>query len=415
MPIRIQKIRFIQTAPDGINLGVVKVDTNQDGLYGVGCATFSYRQLAVRTVVEEYLSPLLEGRDPRDISEIWQLIHQNAYWRNGPIENNAISGVDMALWDIVGKMAGMPLYQLLGGKVRAGVPIYRHAEGRDIPEVCDQIRAWMAEGVTHLRCQMGGYGGNGYGPAPAAAPHGALDGVYLDNRKYIRDTVALMEGIRREIGPELQICHDVHSRLHPDEALDLAAALEPCRLFFLEDPLPPDRLDWYPRLRQRTCIPIAQGELFNHPLEWKTLIERGHIDFVRAHITQLGGITPAKKLQTLAACYGVRTAWHGPGDMSPVGHAANIHLDTASPNFGIQEWSGVRPPNFVIQKLSDNPGALAEVFPGMLVEEKGYVYPNDRPGIGVDINEAAAKKYPPCHNVTRWTQTRLQDGALQSP
>lgn len=415
MSVKIKDIRVICTAPEGINLVVVKVETNQPGLYGLGCATFAYRHLTVKNLVEEYLKPLLIGKDVENIESLWQLMHQNAYWRNGPAENNAISGVDMALWDIKGKMAGMPCYQLFGGKCREGIPVYRHVDGSDLDEICDNIARFQDMGITHLRCQCGGYGGGGYGKAPATAPEGSQDGIYLDSRKYIRDTVKLFEGIRNRIGYDMALVHDVHERIAPIEAVRLAKELEPFDLFFLEDPVPLEQIEWLKILRQKTNIPIAQGELFNNPAEWKHLITERLIDFIRVHLSQIGGITPARKLQIFAEQFGVRTAWHGPGDMSPLAHAANIHIDLAAPNFGVQEWSGIEPPNFVIQDLKGPHGALLEVFPGLPEFKDGYVYANGKPGLGVDLDEKEAEKYPCENTVTVWTQTRLRDGSLQTP
>ena len=415
MAVKIQDIKVICTAPEGINLVVVKVETSEPGLYGLGCATFAYRHLAVKLVVEEYLRPLLSGRCVEDIEDLWQLMHQNGYWRNGPIENNAISGVDMALWDIKGKMANMPVYQLFGGKCREGIPVYRHADGRDLTELCENIQRFQEMGITTIRCQCGGYGGESYGQTPALAPVGAKPGVYLDGRKYIRDTVKLFEGIRSRIGEEVQLVHDVHERIAPGEAVKLAKELEPFDLLFLEDPVAIEQTEWLQRIREQSMTPIAEGELFNNPREWKKLITERLIDFIRVHISQIGGITPARKLQIFAEQFGVRTAWHGPGDMSPLAHAANIHIDLAAPNFGVQEWSGIEPPNFVIQQLKGPHGALLEVFPGLPEFKDGYVYANDKPRLGVDLNEKEAKKYP-CENVvTTWTQTRRRDGALQTP
>lgn len=415
MSVKIEDIRVICTAPEGINLVVVKLITNQPGLYGLGCATFAYRHLAVKHLIEEYLTPLLRGRDVEDIEELWQLMHQNAYWRNGPIENNAISGIDMALWDIKGKMAGMPLYQLFGGKCREGIPVYRHADGKNLEELCENIERFREMGLTHIRCQCGGYGGGGYGTAPASAPLCARDGIYLDSGKYIRDTVALFAGIRERLGDEIELIHDVHERIAPIEAIRLARELEPYHLFFLEDPVPLEELSWLRKLREKTVTPIAQGELFNNVYEWRRIISEQLINYIRVHITQIGGITPARKLQIFAEQYGVRTAWHGPGDMSPLAHAANIHIDLAARNFGVQEWSGIEPPNFVIQELKGPHGALLEVFPGCLEFKQGYVYANDKPGLGVDIDEREAAKYPCEVTVTTWTQTRRRDGALQTP
>lgn len=415
MSVTIERIRVICTAPEGINLVVVKVETNQPGLYGLGCATFAYRHLTVKHLIETYLAPLLIGRNAENIEELWQLMHQNGYWRNGPVENNAISGIDMALWDIKGKMAGMPVYQLFGGKVREAVPVYRHADGRNLEELCENIERFREMGITTIRCQCGGYGGDSYGTIPETAPKGALPGVYLDSQKYIRDTVKLFAGIRERLGDEIQLVHDVHERISPAEAVQLARELEPFHLFFLEDPVPLEQTDWLRRLRQQSAIPVAQGELFNNGAEWKTLIAEHLIDYIRVHLSQIGGITPVRKLQIFAEQFGVKTAWHGPGDMSPVAHAANIHLDLAAPNFGVQEWSGIEPPNFVIQELREQKGALLEVFDGLPEFKDGYVYANDRPGLGIDINEKEAEKYPCASEVTVWTQTRRRDGALQTP
>jgi mannonate dehydratase len=415
MSILITDVKVILTAPEGINLLVVKVETNQPGLYGLGCGTFAYRHLAVKCLIEEYIRPLVLGRDVHAIEEIWQLMHQNAYWRNGPIENNAISGIDMALWDIKGKLANMPLYQLLGGKVRDAVPIYRHADGKDLSELSENIQKYREQGITHIRCQSGGYGGGGYGRAPAHAPSQAPDGVYLDARKYMRETVKMFDGIRSRVGFDVELCHDVHERLKPTDAIRFAQALEPFDLFFLEDAIPLEEGEWLRQLRDKTNIPLAQGELFNHPFEWRGLIAERLIDFIRVHLSQVGGITPARKLQLFAEQYGVRTAWHGPGDMSPLAHAANIHIDLASRNFGVQEWSGTEPPNFVIQELKGPREALLDVFPGLPEFRKGYVYANDLPGLGVDIDEAQAALYPCDSGVTTWTQTRLIDGSLHTP
>lgn len=415
MPVTIRDVKVICTAPEGINLLVVRVDTSEPGLYGLGCGTFAYRHLAVKLVVEEYLKPLLVGRDAEAIEELWQLMNQNGYWRNGPIENNAIAGVDMALWDIKGKLAKMPLYQLFGGKVREAVAVYRHADGNTLDELCANIQKYVNLGVKTIRVQCGGYGGGGYSSAPVGTPANAPDGVYLDARKYISQTVKMIEGVRERFGDTIGIVHDVHERIAPPDAVRLAKALEPFNLTFLEDPVQLEQTEYIKRIRECSSIPIAEGELFNNPYEWRNPIQERLIDYIRVHITQIGGITPARKLQLFAEQYGVRTAWHGPGDMSPLAHAANIHIDIAARNFGVQEWSGIEPPNFVIQELRANQGALLDVFPGLPEYRDGYVYPNDKPGLGVDIDEEEAKKYPCRNDVTTWTQTRNYDGSLVTP
>lgn len=397
--VTITNIRVILTQPANARLVVVRVETSEPGLYGLGCATFTQRPLAVKVAVEEYLKPLLVGRDADRIEDIWQTCFVNAYWRNGPVLNNAISGVDMALWDIKGKRAGMPVYQLLGGKCREAAAVYRHAGGRTPTEVEENVRRLMAEGYRFIRVQMGGYGGI---PSRLHSPAGALPGHYFDDREYARSVPRLLEHLRSALGFEVELLHDVHERLRPADALMLAKAVEPYRLFFLEDLLAPEDIEYYAIVRAQCATPLAMGELFNSPHEWTPLIAHRWVDFIRMHISQMGGLTPARKVAAFAEIYGVRTAWHGPGDVSPVGHACNLHLDLACPNFGIQEWAG----------FSD---ALREVFPGCPEVRDGYLYPNDLPGFGMDIDEQQAARYPCQSHVDTWTQTRLPDGTLVRP
>jgi mannonate dehydratase len=399
----IQRVRSILTAPDGIPLVIVKVETDDDGLYGLGCATYTQRPTLVAQAVDEYLDPLLRGRDASMIEDLWHLMYVNPYWRNGPVLNNAISGVDMALWDIKGKAAGMPVYDLLGGKCRAAAMVYRHADGNDPQEVLDNVRALEAQGFLAIRCQMGGYGGRS--PSAAGSQAGVRDvfpGSYYEPDAYARSVVDLFDHVRGAVGDGLFLLHDIHERLAPVDAIRLAKDLEPYRLYFLEDPLPPDQVGWFRHLRNHTTTPIAMGELHNHPLEWRSLVTERLIDFIRSHISQLGGLTPARKLAALCESFGVRTAWHGPGDVSPVGHAANLHLDLACHNFGIQEVGG----------FGD---ALREVFPGTPEMEDGYLWANDRPGLGIELDEVQAAKYPIELSTITWTQSRLPDGTLWTP
>ncbi|NPV81109.1 MAG: D-galactonate dehydratase family protein [Firmicutes bacterium] len=397
--LTITDVRAILTAPAGIALVVVKVETSEPGLYGLGCATFTQRPLAVRSVVEDYVKPFLVGKDPHRIEDIWQSLMVSAYWRNGPVLNNAVSGADIALWDIKGKIAGMPLYQLFGGKCREGAAVYRHADGRDVNEVEDNVRAYMEQGYRYIRCQMGGYGGPAH---KLFRPENSPPGAYFDPDAYARSVPVLFEHLREKIGFDVELLHDVHERIAPIEAVRLAKALEPYRLFFLEDPLPPEQVDWFRMIRQQSATPIAMGELFNNPNEWTSLIANRLIDFIRIHISQIGGLTPARKLAAFCEQFGIRTAWHGPGDVSPVGHAANVHLDVSCPNFGIQEWSG----------FNDE---TLEVFPGCPEIRDGYVYPNDKPGLGIDIDEAKAARYPCSNELPEWTLARLPDGTSVRP
>lgn len=399
--ITIRDVKTILTAPDGIDLVVVKVETSEPGLYGLGCATFTQRALAVQTAVDQYLKPFLCGKDPARIEDIWQTAMVNPYWRNGPVLNNALSGVDMALWDIKGKIAGLPVYDLLGGKCREAAAVYRHADGGSPQQVSERAQQFIEEGYRYIRCQMGGYGGTSLA-YKQAAPDGAQPGVYFDPVRYARGVPQLFDYLREKLGSEIELLHDIHERVQPVEAVRLAKELEPYRLFFLEDPLAPEQIEWFRMIRKQSATPIAMGELFNHPLEWTPLITGRLIDYIRVHVSQIGGITPARKLMSLCEAFGVRTAWHGPGDVSPVGHAANVHLDVHAPNFGVQEWA----------PMSDR---LREVFPGTPEVRGGYVYPNERPGLGIDIDEGLAAKYPCAHKVPEWTLLRAVDGSPVRP
>jgi mannonate dehydratase len=395
--VRIRDVRVIRTAPEGIRLVVVKIETTEPEIYGVGCASFTTRAEAVVTAIEHYLKPLLIGRDPHDIEDIFQTGYLSSYWRSGPILNNALSGVDQALWDIKGKLARMPLYQLFGGKTRKAATVYTHASGSDLQHTEERVRALMEEGFTHIRCQVNVPGYATYGAAAsedtaklqaAAARHDHSAGYNPDpvmppwyEPAYVRIVPKLFEHIRATVGDEVELLHDIHERVQPILAINLAKELQYYRLYFLEDPFAPEDIHWFARMREATATPIAMGELFVNQAEWVPLIKDRLIDFIRVHISAIGGLSPARKLAAFCEVFAVRTAWHGPGDVSPIGHAANLHLDLASTNFGIQEAHRFSP-------------LAREVFPGTPEIHDGMMWANDQPGLGIDINEPLAAQYP---------------------
>ena len=402
-PITIRDIRVFVTAPHNINRVVVKVETSEPGLYGLGCATFTWRYKAVVTAIEEYLRPMFCGRSVHDIEDLWQSMMGSSYWRNGPVLNNAMCGVDEALWDIKGKLAGMPVYSLLGGKAREGIALYRHADGNSIEAVEDLIHSYIEQGFRYVRVHMGTYGGNFDGSIQKMVqPEGAPAGAYYSSRAYMQSVVKLFDRVRRDIGWNLEIMHDIHERLSLADTLAFTKEMEQFKPFFIEDALPPDQVQYFKYLREQTAVPLAMGELFTHPLEWRTIVQNQWIDFIRCHLSDIGGITPAKKLAAFCEAYQVRTAWHGPNDLSPVGMVAQMHLDLNCPNFGIQEWAGFNE-------------AEEEVFPGCPVVKDGYAYLNDRPGLGVDFDEAAALRYPAVEMDFGWLFSRLEDGTAVRP
>jgi mannonate dehydratase len=379
---KIRDVRVIATAPAGLRLAVVKILTDQDGLYGYGCATFTQRADLVVPAVERYLKPFLAGKSADRIDDIWQACYNSSYWRNGPVLNNALSGVDMALWDIKGRQAGLPVYQLLGGKCREAVDCYGHADGAEIAQVIESARRYMEQGFRHVRVQIGVPGMSAYGAGGAGARAAALhDAPVYEPAVYLRRALKMIEACRKELGEEVELLHDVHERVSPPQAIQFAKDVEQFRLFFLEDPLSPEDIAYFRLMRQQTATPIAMGELFNSPHEWTPLIAERLIDYIRMHISQMGGLTPARKVAAFAELFGVRTAWHGPGDVSPIGHAANVALDLACHNFGVQEYSPFNE-------------RVREVFSGCPEMRDGYLYANEKPGWGIEVDEKAAAKYP---------------------
>jgi mannonate dehydratase len=413
-PIKIVNIKTILTAPNRTRLVVVKVSTSEPGLYGLGCATFTQRAYAVQTAVEKYLKPFLIGRDVDQIEDIWQSSYVSSYWRNGPVLFNAMSGVDMALWDIKGKRANMPVYQLLGGKCRFAAAVYAHVQGREPKEVEDNARKAMAKGYRHVRVQMAipGLATYGAGAMPALREPSPPEIIGPTNPKaiwepssYVRSVPKLFEHLRLTLGDEAELLHDVHERISPSQAIALCKELERYHLFFLEDPLPPEEKDHFRLIRHQSSVPIAMGELFNTQQEYVPLIAERLIDFIRIHISQIGGLTVARKVAALCEFFGVKTAWHGPSDCSPVGHAAGLALELASHNFGIHEGPGFPP-------------ETRAVFPGCPEIKDGYMYANEAPGLGIDIDEKLAAKHPFPDVPTfdhRWGTTRRRDGTVIRP
>lgn len=395
--IKISGIRIIETAPIGANLLVVRVDTNQPGLYGYGCATFTQRHKAVAAAVMEYFPSILVGKDALNRQDIWQLLHDCSYWRDGPVLNCALSGIDMALWDIAGKAAGMPVWQLWGGKVRPAVPVYRHASGNDLAELDDAIDRYLAEGYQHLRVNAGSCSGNNMF---LRSPESRWEGHYFDAKRYMRSIPQMLEHLRTHFGNELELCVDIHERLHPSDAVQVAKWVEPYRLMYLEDALPPEESAWFQRIRACCTTPLAMGELFTTSTQWRTLVENRWIDYIRCHVSQIGGVTPARKLAAYCEAFGVRTAWHGPNDLSPIGCMANLHLDLTTTNFGIQEWFG----------LEQYP-QIQEVFRGCAFVQNGFAYANETPGWGIEVDEEAARKYPLNTTLANWLFARSPDGA----
>ncbi len=381
----ISSARVIVTCPDR-NFVTLKIET-REGVYGLGDATLNGRELAVASYLEDHVVPCLIGRDAQRIEDIWQYLYKGAYWRRGPVTMAAIGAVDTALWDIKGKLAGLPVYQLLGGASRTGCMVYGHANGATIDETIEAATAHVAQGYKAVRLQSGvpglasTYGvakaGQRYEPADAALPTESL----WSSEKYLRSVVPLFERARDVLGWDVHLLHDVHHRLTPIEAARLAHDLEPFRLFWLEDATPAENQASFRLIRQHSTTPLAVGEVFNSVWDAKQLIEEQLIDYVRATVTHAGGITHLRRIAALADLYQVRTGCHGATDLSPVCMAAALHFGLSVPNFGIQE------------RMPHTPATDA-VFPHAYRFEAGMMHPGEAPGLGVEIDEALAAQHP---------------------
>jgi mannonate dehydratase len=401
--LKIRSVKAIGTAPQGANLVVVKVETTEPGLYGLGCATFTQRAEVVVAAINNYMPDFCVGRDVDNIEDMWQSFFVSSYWRNGPVLNNALSGLDQALWDIKGKRANMPVYQLLGGKSRFAVDCYAHADGKTPEEVAVNVQKYMDQGFQYVRIQQGGYGSLYLAQKPdfKDAGFGLSTDDFMDENAYVQAVPKMFKEVRRQCGENVELLHDTHERVQPMNMINMCRRLEEYNPYFIEDPVSPENMDWFKQLRMSTTVPFAMGELFNNPNEFVGSMASHSFDYIRCHLSQVGGITPAMKIARLGEFFNVKSAWHGPGDVSPVGHAAQCHVDLAIWNFGVQESV----------EFSDK---LKEVFPGTPELRKGYFYVNEAPGLGVDIDEKMAAKYPINNHAGRWT-IRKRDGTIIRP
>ncbi len=399
--MKITEAKTIVTCP-GRNFVTLKIMTDE-GLYGVGDATLNGRELAAAAYLKDHIAPLLIGRDPHQIEDIWQFLARGAYWRRGPVTMAAIAAVDTALWDIKAKAAGLPLYELLGGKSRSGVMVYAHANGRDVPEALDAVGRYLDKGYKAVRAQSGVPGlDHVYGVPQGKRPYepavkGMVEESIWSSEKYLDFAPKLFEAVRARFGFDFHLLHDVHHRLTPIEAARLGKSLEPYRLFWMEDPTPAENQESLKLIRQHTVTPIAIGEVFNSIHDVRELIENQLIDYVRMSVAHSGGITQLRKIAALAELYQVRIGSHGPTDLSPVCFGAALHFDMWVPNFGIQEH------------MAHNQETDA-VFPHAYSFKDGYFHPGDVPGHGVDIDEALAAKYP--YEAAYLPVARLEDGTV---
>jgi mannonate dehydratase len=401
--MRITDAQVIVCCP-GRNFVTLKIVT-EEGIHGLGDATLNGRELAVASYLSEHVVPMLIGRDARRIEDTWQYLYKGAYWRRGPVTMTAIAAVDMALWDILGKALNVPVYQLLGGRSRDGVLVYAHATGRTLDETVGAVARQAQLGYKAVRAQCGIPGvEHVYGVPKGDAPYepaerGLPPETVWSTARYLDFVPSMFDRLRRELGFDLHLLHDVHHRLTPIEAGRLGKALEPHRLFWMEDPIPAEHQAAFRIIRQHTTTPIAVGEVFNSVFDGQQLIEEGLIDYIRMTVVHGGGISHLRKVAALAELHHVRTACHGATDLSPVAMAAALHFDLSVHNVGIQEHM---PHNAETDR----------VFPHAYFYAEGYMHPGEQPGLGVEIDEALAASLP--YERAYLPVSRLEDGTLHS-
>jgi len=402
--LKIKEVKVIVCSP-GRNFVTVKIITDE-GTYGIGDATLNGREMAVVTYLEEHVVPCLIGRDPNDIEDIWQYLYKGVYWRKGAVNMASIAAIDMALWDIKGKVAGLPVYQLLGGKSRKGVTLYAHANGESIKDTLDKAQEYVDQGFKAIRLQSAIPGLKvTYGVLGDKKDYFELQGnrplppeEEWSTQKYFNSIVDLMRQARERFGNEVEFLHDVHSRLTPIESARLGKLMEEFNLLFLEDASIAENQDSYKVIRQHTTTPLAIGETYNTIWDCKDLIQNQLIDYIRVAATHAGGITALRRITDFASIYNVKLAPHGAPDLSPICFAAHMHLNIWAPNFGIQEFVGF------------GNDQSKEIFKHNYTVENGMAYMSEAPGLGIDFDEEAAKKYP--YKRSYLPVSRLEDGTL---
>ncbi|MDG1122561.1 MAG: D-galactonate dehydratase family protein [Glaciecola sp.] len=402
--MKITAIKVFVCSP-GRNFVTVKIHTDA-GIYGIGDATLNGREMAVVTYLEEHVAPCLIGRDAHAIEDIWQYLYKGVYWRKGAVNLAAIAAIDMALWDIKGKAAGLPVYQLLGGKSRQGVTLYAHASGENIADTLDKAAQLIDQGYKAIRLQSAIPGlPVTYGVLGDKKDYYELQGnrplppeEQWSTKKYFNLVVELFKQARERFGNDIHLLHDVHSRLTPIESARLGKLLEPYDLLFLEDASIAENQDSYKIIRQHTTTPLAIGETYNTIWDCKDLIQNQLIDYIRVAATHAGGITALRRIGDFANIYNVKTAPHGAPDLSPICFAAHMHLNTWAPNFGIQEFVGL------------GNEQVKQIFTSTVTVSDGMAYVSEAPGLGVDFDETAAQQYP--YKRSYLPVSRLEDGTL---
>lgn len=361
--MKITRIETFLVHPDHRNLVFVKVHTDE-GIHGIGEAYSCGPDRATEAAIHDF-EEWLAGRDPLDIEGLWQLMYIGSRFPGGSVVNAAISGIDHALWDIKGKALGVPVWQLLGGKVRDRVRVYQNPGGRTPEEIGERALA--------LR-ERYGYTAFKIGPHPPGS-----EGMPWN--RVVREAAARLEGIRKAVGEDVDIGVDPHARIfEPVRALEMAEALKPYKPFFFEEPLRPENIDALAEFKKQCPVPVATGEMLYTKYEFRDLLARGAADIIQPDVCLTGGLSEMKKIAAMAEAHYVTVAPHNP--MGPVATAVNVHFAIATHNFLILEY------------IPDDQPPRRDLVKEPLVVRDGYIEAPIRPGLGIELNEEAFGKYP---------------------
>ena len=356
----------------------VKLETDE-GLHGIGEASLSGRSLAVAGALEGHLKPVLIGQDATRIEHIWQDIFRGTFWRGGPVLQSALAGIDIALWDLAGKALGVPTYRLLGGAAREKVLVYRHVGGKTPEELIENSRRLLEEGWRVLR----------------VSPIDSLEGDFDPKRAVLRG-IEHFAALRDDVGECVELIFEAHTRLTPARAIELCNGIADYRPFFVEDPIRSENPASFANLRAHTSVPLGTGEQLSTKWAFRELIEQELVDYLRVDICHSGGITEGKKIAALGEVHYQELACHYTS--SPVSTAAMLHLNLAIPNCAVQEYAPTS-------------GWMGDVIEHDLETEAGYLLCPEAPGLGIELNEAAAAAHP--HVPDEPPHWRREDGSVQ--
>lgn len=345
------------------NFVFVKLETDE-GISGIGEGTLEYKENALLGAIED-IKRVLIGQDPREVERISHELYRDSYWRVGPVLQSAVSAMNMAMWDIKAKAAGVPVYEMLGGKVRDGVRMYANAwfaGAKTAEEFAAAAVKAKNMGVTALKWD----------------PFGKAY-MYMENADF-RRSIEIVEAVRGAVGNDVDLLIEGHGRFDIATGIKIANAIKPFDPYFFEEPTPPDCLDALAQVHKNAPVPIAAGERLYSLTQMRDFLERGCADFVQPDISHCGGISAVKKMAALCEAHYVALAPHNPS--GPVANAATLHIAASTPGFRILEI------------CFTDVSWRKELTNERVVFDKGNILIPTGAGLGLEINEENCLKYP---------------------